>query len=182
MIFDSLNSLRRNAIMTAIVLMAFGIILLMLPEDYLPALILSAGSVIIIIAIGMIFDFLSSKKSLINYIFLTGALALGIIGIAVLTFQSDVLFVLGFFFGLFLVLESLHGIFHSWVYARRSERQGWWMLIPLYVIQIACGLLIMINPWWSEPGDFKQVIGLVIVFASLVSAMKLIWVWPLKRA
>lgn len=182
MIFDGLNSLRRNAIMTAIVLMAFGIVLLMLPEDYLPSLILSAGAVVIIIAIGMVFDFLSSKKSLINYIYFTGALALGIIGIAVLIFQSDVLFVLGFFFGLFLVLESLHGIIYSWVYARRSERQGWWVLIPLYVLQIACGLLIMINPWWGDPGDFKQVIGLVIVFASIVSTLRLIWVWPLKRA
>ncbi len=182
MIFDSLNSLRRNAIMTAIVLMAFGIILLILPEDYLPPLIMAAGSVIIIIALGMIFDFLSSNKSLINYIFLTGALALGIIGIAVLIYQNDVLFVLGFLFGLFLTLESINGIVHSWVYARRSERQGWWVLIPMYVIQIVCGVLIMINPWWSEPGAFKQVIGWVIVFASIVSAMRLIWVWPLRKA
>ena len=35
MIFEGLNSLRRNAVMTSIELMAFGIVLLMLPELYL---------------------------------------------------------------------------------------------------------------------------------------------------
>ncbi|MCR4591161.1 MAG: hypothetical protein K5668_10125 [Lachnospiraceae bacterium] len=138
MIFEGLNSLKRGAIMTAIILMAFGVILLILPEDYLPSLITAGGSVMIIISLGMIFDFLSSNKALIHFIFLTGAIALGIGGIAVLIFQNDVIFVLGFFLGLFLILESLHGIFHSYVYARRSERQGWWVLIPLYVLQIVC--------------------------------------------
>ncbi len=136
----------------------------------------------IIIAIGMVFDFLSSNKALIHFIFLTWAIALGIGGIAVLIFQDDVIFVLGFFLGLFLLLESLHGIFHSYVYARRSGIKGWWMLIPLYVVQIVFGVFIMINPWWRDPGDFKQIIGYAIVFASIVSALKLIWVWPLKNA
>ncbi len=181
MIFDGLNSLKRNAIMMAIVLMAFGIVVLILPEEYIPSLIVATGSVMIISSIGMVFDFLSSNKALIHFIFLTWALALGILGIAVLIFHEDVLFVLGFFFGLFLVLVSIHGIFHSYVYARRSERKGWWILIPLYVIQIALGLLMMINPWWSEEGEFKQIIGFVIVFASVVSALRLIWVWPIKN-
>ena len=182
MIFEGLNSLRRSAIMTAIILMAFGVVLLMLPEEYLPSLIMAAGSAMIIIALGMIFDFLGSNKALIHFIFLTGAIALGIGGIAVLIFQDDVLFVLGFFLGLFLVLESLHGIFHSWVYARRSEIKGWWTLIPLYVVQIAAGVLIMVNPWWQDPGEFKMIIGMVIVFSSIVSSLKLIWVWPLRNA
>ena len=181
MIFEGLNSLRRNAVMSSIVLLSFGVLLLILPEAYLPSLIMTAGSVMIIISIGMVFDFLSSNRALIHFVFLTGALALGIAGIAVLVFQNDVLFVLGFFFGLFLFLESLRGIVHSWVYARRSERKNWWFLIPLYAIQLICGLFIMINPWWKQPGEFKQVIGVVIIFASIVSAVKLFWVWPLRK-
>ncbi len=181
MIFEGLNKLRRNAIMNAIILLAFGVILLILPEEYLSSLIMAAGSVLIIISIGMIFDFLSSNKALIHFIVLTGALALGIIGIAVLVFQEDVLFVLGFLFGLVLILVSIYGIAHSWLYARRSERQGWWVLIPLYALQIICGLFIMINPFWKEAGEFKQVIAVVIVLASIVSALRLIWVWPLRK-
>ena len=167
--------------MTAIVMLALGVILLMLPEDFLPAFIDGAGAVIIIISIGMVFDFLSSNKALIHFIFLTGAIALGIIGIAVLIFRDDVLFVLGFFFGLLLALESIRGILHSCIYARRSERQGWWVLIPLYAIQVLLGITIMINPICKDPGDFKQVIGGVIVFASVVSGLKVLWVWPLKK-
>ena len=181
MIFESLNSLRRNAVMTSIVLLAFGIVLLIVPETYLPNLVMAAGSAIVIMALEMIFEFLSSNKALIHYIYLTGALALGIVGMSVRIFQSDVLFVLGYLFGLSLTLESIRGIIHSWVYARRSGREHWWLLIPLYVIQIICGIFIMINPWWKHPGEFKQIIGAVIVFASVVSAIKIFWVWPLRK-
>ncbi len=181
MIFEGLNSLKRNAIMNSIVLLAFGVVLLILPEDYLASFIMAAGSVMIIISIVNVFDFLSSNKALIHFIFLTGALALGIAGLAVLVFHDDVLFILGFLFGLFLFLESIYGIFHSWVYARRSERKNWWFLIPLYALQIIFGLFIMINPWWREPEAFKQIIGIVIIFASIVSALRLIWVWPLRK-
>lgn len=181
MIFDSLNSLRRNAIMTTIVLMAAGVALLIAPENYLPPIIQALGAVMIIIAIGMVFDFLSSKKSLINFIFLTVALALGIAGIAVLVFQSDMIFVLGGLFGIAMIIEGFHGITHAWIYARRSERQGWWTLIPLYILLVVFGIIILVNPWWDEPGAFKQVIGFVIIFSSVISALRLIYVWPIRN-
>ena len=182
MIFEGLNSLRRSAIMTAIILLAFGVVLLMLPEKFLPSLIVAGGSVTIISSLELIFDFLSSKKALINFIYLTGAIALLIAGIAVLIFQDDVLFTLGFFLGLFLILTGIHGIIHAWVYARRSERKGWWSLIPLYVIQILFGIFIMANPWWHEQARFKQVIGWAIVFSAIVSSLRLIWVWPIRKS
>ena len=181
MIFEGLNSLRRNAIMTSIVLLSFGIVLLILPELYLQPLIEGMGAVMIIISLEMIFDFLNSRNSLINFIALTAALALGIAGIAVLIFQDDVIFVLGALFGVILIISGLHGIFHAWVYARRSQRQGWWMLIPCYVLLIVLGILIIFNPWWTEPSAFKQVIGLAIVLSSIVSALRLIWVWPIRK-
>ncbi len=88
---------------------------------------------------------------------------------------------LGFFLGLFLVLESINGIILSYVYARRSARKGWWVLIPLYVIQIVLGLILMINPFWKEIGEFKMIIGAVIVFSSIVSAVRVIWIWPIRK-
>ena len=182
MIFESLNSLRRNAIMTSIVLMSFGIVLLIMPESYLDPLIEGAGAVMVIVSLGMIFDFLNSNRSLINFIFLTSALALGIAGIAVLFFHDNVIFVLGAVFGVLLILEGLNGIFHSYVYARRSQREGWWVLIPLYILMIASGLVIFLNPWWDEPGAFKQVIGIIVVLSSILSALRLIWVWPIRKS
>ncbi len=181
MIFEGLNSLRRNAIMTSIVLLAFGIVLLMLPELYLQPLIEGMGAVMIIISLNMIFDYLGSRKSLINFILLTAALVLGIAGIAVLIFQDNVIFVLGALFGVILILSGFHGVFHAWVYSRRSQRQGWWMLIPLYILLIVSGFIILFNPWWDEPGAFKQAIGITIVISSIVSALRLIWVWPISN-
>lgn len=181
MIFEGLNSLRRNAVMTSIELMAFGIVLLMLPELYLPPLIEAFGALMIIISIGMVFDFLDSNRSLINFVFLTGALALGIAGIAVLIFQDDVIFVLGAFFGVFQIVTGIHGIFYSYVFARRSQRQGWQTLIALYVLIVASGFVIFFNPWWDDAAGFKQVIGWIIVISSVISALRLIWVWPIRK-
>ena len=180
MLFEGLNGLKRNAIMTSICLMSFAIVILMLPAEYLPAFIGAIGSIMIIISIIMIFDFLTSKRALIHYVFLCAALALAIGGLAILTYQSQVLFVLGWLFGIVLIIEGIHGIFHSWVYARRSGRQGWWTLIPLYALLIALGVVLLANPWWNEPGAFKMIIGWCILFSALVSMLRLIWVWPIK--
>lgn len=181
MIFEGLNSLRRNAIMTSIVLLSFGIVLLMLPELYLQSLVEGMGAAMIIISLIMIFEFLNSNRSLINFISLTVSLALGIAGIAVLIFQDDVIFVLGALFGVILIVAGLHGIFHAWVYSRRSQRQGWWMLIPCYILLIVSGFVIIFNPWWDDPDAFKQVIGIAIVLSSIISALRLIWVWPIRK-
>ena len=180
MIFDGLNSLRRNAIMTSIVLLSFGIVLLMLPETYLMPLIEGIGAVIIIIALVMVFNFLSSNKSLIHFVFLTLAIVLAICGVAVLIYQEDVIFTLGFIFGLFLIIEGIHGTYYALVYARRSERKDWWILIPFYALFILFGLIILVNPWWHNPGTFKTVIGIIIVISAIISGLRLIWVWPLS--
>ena len=167
--------------MTAILLMSFGIVLLMLPEDYLEPLIEGIGSALIIIAMIMGFDFLSSKKSLIHFIFLTCAVVIGLVGMGVLIYHSEVIFVLGFVFGTLLIVESIHGIYNAWAYARRSGRQGWWTLIPLYSLLIILGFVILFNPGWDgDPGNFKKFIGIVIIFSAIASALRLIWVWPLS--
>lgn len=92
MLFEELNSLKRNVIMTSVILMSFGVVLLMLSVKYLPAVIEAVGAVMVIIAIVNIFDFLSSNKSLIHFIMLTFSIAIGIGGIAVLVFQTSIFY------------------------------------------------------------------------------------------
>ena len=72
--------------MTSIILMAVGILMIMCPAQYIDALVSALGYGMLILAAVMVLDFISSKKVLMNYIYLTGALILALLGIAVLVF------------------------------------------------------------------------------------------------
>ena len=71
--FEGLSKLKRQSLMTAIVLLVIGIVLIICPETYIGTLIDVLGILILITACIMILDYISSNKSLVDYILLTCA-------------------------------------------------------------------------------------------------------------
>ena len=181
MLFESLDKIKRNSILSAILLIALGIVILICPAAYIGSLMLSFGYVLIVLAIVMMLNFFSGKKSLMEYLKFTGALILGIVGLCVLVFRSDIMRVLAWLFGFLLVLDGGRTMFHSFTYARRSRRQGWWVLTILSVLLIASGVILFLNPWWHTTDMLMKVIGCAIFFSSLVSAIRLFWSWPIRN-
>ena len=106
-----------------------------LPLSGLMGMIVTA--VLFIFAAVMVLDFISCKKSLMNYIYFTGALVLVLLGCAVLFFENDIVRVIGLIFGLWLIGDGAIGLTNALMYARRAGRKGWWVLIVL------CALLII---------------------------------------
>lgn len=182
MLFESLDKLKRNSIMSSILLVALGVIIMICPEKYIPTLILVFGYTLIVIFLVLMLNFLSSKKSLMEYIKFSGALVLGIIGVSVLVFHSDVMRDLAWLFGFLLILDGGHSMIHSFTYARRSKRKGWWVLTILSVFLIAAGIVLFANHWWDTPVMLMKVIGCAVFFAALVSAIRLYWTWPLRNS
>ena len=45
-----------------------------------------------------------------------------------------------------------------------------------------CGLIVLVNPWWNEPTMLFDVIGGMLLFSSVVSIMRLFYVWPIREA
>ena len=129
MLFQELGKLKRSMIMTSVIMMAVGILMLICPERYVGLLVAAAGYGLLIFATIKVLEFLSSKKVLINYVYLTGALLVGILGVATLFYRNNVLQVLGLLFGIFLLLEGINELFNTWRYARRAQRSGWWFLV-----------------------------------------------------
>ena len=167
--------------MTSVIMMAVGILMLICPERYVSLLVVAAGYGLLILATVMGLEFLSSKKVLINYVYLTGSLLIGILGAAVLFYRKDVLQVLGLIFGIFLVVEGLNELFNTWKYARRAQRSGWWVLILLSLLLIASGIAILTNPWWDTPGSLMKVIGAMMLFSSAVGIVHVVLIWPFKN-
>lgn len=181
MLFESLDKIKRNSIMSAILLAALGSIILICPETYISSLILVLGYTLVVIAIVMMLKFFSSNKSIMEYLKFVGALVLGIVGICVLLYKNDIMSVLAWLFGFLLILDGARTLFHSFTYARRSERKGWWVLTILSILLIVAGIALFVNHWWDTPDKLTKVIGGTVLFSSLVSVTRLIWTWPLRN-
>ena len=68
MLFESLDKIRRNSIMSAILLISLGSIILICPEVYINLLINVFGYSLVVIGIVMVLNFFSSNKSIIEYL------------------------------------------------------------------------------------------------------------------
>lgn len=181
MLFESLDKLRRNSILSSILLIFLGAVIIICPRPYIPSLTLAFGYTLVVIAIIMTLNFLSGSKSLMAYLKFTGALILGLVGIAVLVFRSDIMRVLAWLFGFLLIVDGARTMIHSFTYSRRSQRKGWWVLTVLSALLIIAGILLFVNPWWNTPDMLMKVIGCTVFFSAIVSGIRLIWTWPLRN-
>jgi len=179
-LFQELGKLKRSSIMTSIIMMAVGILMIMCPAQYVGALVSTLGYGILIFAGVMILDFISGKKVLMNYIYLTGALILALLGCAITVFDSDVVRVIGLIFGLWLVGDGAIGIVNTLLYVRRAGRQSWRLLVALSGLLILFGLIVLVNPWWNEPTALFDVIGGMLLFSSGVSIVRMVMIWPIR--
>nr|AHF24346.1 hypothetical protein [uncultured bacterium Contig575] len=179
MLFQELGKLKRSSIMNSIILVAAGIMMILCPEPYIDALVSILGYGMVIFAVVLVLEFISGKKVLINYIYLTFALIVALLGVSVLVFENAVL-VIGIVFGLLLVGDGVISCINAWMFARRAQRKNWWVLIILSLLMMLFGLILLINPWWNEPGILFDVIGGMLLFSSAVSIVRLIFLWPIK--
>ena len=180
MLFESLDKLKRNSIMSSILLVALGVIILVCPENFIPSLMLAFGYTLIVLAIVMMLNFFSGKKSLMEYLKFSGAVVLGVVGICVLVFRSDIMRVLAWLAGFLLIVDGGRTLFHSFTYARRSRRKGWWVLTILSLMLMAAGVILFANQWWDTPTMLMKAIGCAVFFSAIVSAIRLVWTWPLR--
>ena len=181
MLFQELGKMKRSWIMTSIIMIAIGVVMIMCPVRYMGMLVSALGYVLLVAATVMILNFLSSKKVLINYIALTGALFVGLLGLFVLVHRRDILQILSLVFGLVLVIEGLSDLYNAFMYARRAGRTAWWVLAVLSGLTVIFGLTLLINPWWDTPAALKQVIGGMMLFSSVASIIRIVLTWPFKR-
>lgn len=180
MLFQELGKMKRTWIMTALILIAVGIVMIMCPVRYMGMMISALGYVLLVWATVMCLNYLASKKTLMNYVTLSAGLFVGLLGMFVLVHRREVLPILSLLFGLFLVFEGLSDLFNAFVYARRAGQAAWWFLAVLAILTIGFGVVLLTNPWWDTPAALKQVIGGMMLFASAVSIVRTIMTWPFK--
>lgn len=179
MLFQELGKMKRSWIMTSIILGAVGLVMIMCPVRYMGMLISGAGYALLVTAVVMILEFLSSKKVLINYVLLTGAILIGLLGMLVLIDRGDVLPMMSLLFGLGLIIEGLSDLFNAFMYTRRAGKSAWRILAVLSLLTILVGLILLMYRWHS-PVVLKRVIGGMMLFSSLINIIRVILAWPFK--
>ena len=179
MLLEELSKIKRSSIMTSIILAAIGIVMILCPPQYVGSLVAVLGYVLAILSGVMILNYITNKKSLINCVKFAGALIILLLGIAILVFENIMLFI-GIVFGVVLVADGLITMINTWMYARRAKLKGWWLLVLFSLLLIAGGVIILVNPWWNETLKLFDVIGMMLLFSSLVGIVRLIIIWPIK--
>lgn len=181
MLFQAFGKIKQTTIMIAIVQIAVGVIMLLCPAGYVGALIALLGYAMLVLAAVLIFDFISSRKRTADYISFAVALVFVLAGIAVLVFNDDMLLVLSIVFGVMLVLDGAHSLVYSVTFARRSGSKWWPLLLALAIVQIAAGLIVIINPWYTTAADLLRMIGCAILLAAFVSVCRVVLIWPIRK-
>ena len=66
------------------------------------------------------------------------------------------------------------------MYARRSGRSGWWVLVILSILLLIFGTILFVNPWADNPRKLLYVIGGTLFYSAAVYAISLFWIWPFR--
>ena len=180
MLFDALDKIRQQTVITSVLLMILGLLMLIIPVQHDQILVEVLGYILLLVGGVMIWDFIAGRKKLSDCSLFTAALLLVVLGLFILISGDDILTVLSVLFGILLIVDGLHSAVHAWMYARRSGKKWWWVLLILSISLMVAGVVILNNPWWKTAHSFVKVIGGVMLYAAAVGIVRLILVWPLR--
>ena len=180
MLFQSINKIKRSSIITSLLLIALGVVMIICPGSYTMSLISGMGYAGMILAAVMVLEYLDSKKAFMNGVLLFFALAIGLLGLPVVVFRDSVLQILGWTFGILLILQGVELFYNAAMYVKPAGRKGWWFLAILALLLIAAGVMILLNRWWDTPAMLLKVIGLALLFDAAISIIRLVFIWPIK--
>lgn len=181
MLSQELGKVKRMWIMSSIIMIAVGIVMIMCPVSYMSMFISTLGYILLVMASITMLEFASSKKVLINYIYLTVGILAAILGLFVLLQSLELLPMLGFLFGVILVVEGINDFGNAYTYARRAGHAAWVTLAVLSVLTIIFGVFLLVNPWWHSTEVIKNVIGCMLLLTSVFGIIRIFIVWPFKN-
>ena len=180
MLFQSINKIKRSSIVISMTLIALGVVMIICPGRFTMSLISGLGYASMILGTVMALEYLDSKKMVVNGLLLSFAILIGLLGLAIVVFKDSVLQILGWTFGILLILQGIELFYNALMYIRPAGRKGWWFLAFLALLLAAAGVLILLNLWWDTPRMLLKVIGTALLFDAAVGIIRLIFIWPIK--
>ena len=180
MLFNSLDKFKRKMVMLIILLMFAGLMMFVVPVSYIPMVGKLTGFIFLVLSISQVLEFISGNKALIHYIRLFIGLLAGLAGVLLFSVDGLFLWLLNWLVGTLPILLGGYGLYHALMYARRSGRSGWWVLVILSCLLLLFGTILFVNPWADDPRKVLYVIGGTLFYSAAVYAISLFWIWPFR--
>lgn len=180
MLFETLDRIKLHAIMGSIVLIFMGWVLLVMPGNLIPFAGNVLAVVLVVYSLVKVFDFIASKKVLIDCIRLSIGLFGGVVGVMLFAFNDLFEFLLSILMIIVPVAFGIYGVYYSFVFARGSGRSGWWILLIVFSLLFCSGLFVFLNPWLDSAEGHLRVIGGTLIYVAAAMILSLIWIWPLR--
>ena len=132
------------------------------------------GIYFIIIGIFNIFEFIiRDKNPLFNFNILWGIL-ITITGIFTISNPFQIIKILTFTLGIYLIIISLGKIINS-LKLKKCEYDGWLITLVIALILLLFGIFIVINPMASK--DLVEITGIFIILANILEISNLLMIY-----
>ena len=90
MLFDALDKIRQQTVITSVLLMILGLLMLIIPVQHDQILVEILGYILLLVGGVMIWDFIAGRKKLSDCILFTAALLLVVLGLFILISGDDI--------------------------------------------------------------------------------------------
>ena len=156
------------SILISLIFALIGAILVWKPNEIIAIVSYVIGAILIIIGIGKIIHFISSKNEydLYQYDMILGILAI-ILGIVAIIYSSAIAIFLNIIIGIWITYTALIRLSVALKVKKQSNKNIWIPILILALIMLACGIFIIFN---------RQVIvatiGIVLLIYSILDIIE----------
>lgn len=164
---EMIKTLRRNKMITGVMMLCLGAALVIWPTSALATLAKVAGFFLMVYAVAGIINFAFGNKGASAIVTLIIDIAGAILGLYLFMNPEWFIAVSGKLFGVIILIHGIHNLYDSVTVVRKLDT-GWKGPMIFSIIVVVLGLFIIANPF-DIPNMIVRIIGIVLVVNAVLA-------------
>lgn len=164
---ELIKTLRRNKMITGVLLLCLGVALILWPTSALATLAKVAGFFLMVYAVAGIINFAFGNKGASAIITLIIDIAGAILGLYLFLNPEWFIGVSSILFGVIILIHGIHNLYDSVTVVRKLDT-GWKNSLIFSIVVVVLGLFIIANPF-DIPNLIVRIIGVVLVINAVLA-------------
>lgn len=164
---DMLNTIKRNKMITGVLLLCLGAALILWPTSALATLAKVAGFFLMVYAVAGIINFVFGNKSPSAIVTLVIDIAGAVLGLYLFLNPEWFIEVSSKLFGVIILIHGIHSLYESVTVVRKLDT-GWKNSMIFSIIVVVLGLFVIANPF-DIPNMIVRIIGIILVVNAVLA-------------
>ena len=164
---EMIKTLRRNKMITGVMMLCLGAALVIWPTSALATLAKVAGFFLMVYAVAGIINFAFGNKGASAIVTLIIDIAGAILGLYLFMNPEWFIEVSGKLFGVIILIHGIHSLYESVTVVRKLDT-GWKNSMIFSIVVVVLGLFIIANPF-DIPNMIVRIIGIVLVLNAVLA-------------